>query len=366
MKMLFHKQYGLSLVEILVALVISLFLLGGIIQVYTGNKTAYRFTDASSRIQENGRFALDTITTDIRMAGFWGCLPFQQDVNNDGILTDENKTIQNHLDTASASYKVELHDFINNPPITATVNDGLNDSDSLTLRGAKAGSTPLTADLSTPGDDVISVQANSTFNTNDIILITNCYAADIFEATAVSADGTTITHSPGGTATTPGNANINGCGGGTHCLIAKDVANITKYNNKPYETKNSAAFTLQAVTYSIKPSASGGDNPEPALWRSVNDNDQELIEGVEQMQVLFGEDTDTPPDGYPNQYRTSDLVGNLNNVTAIRIWLVVRSDKVGILDSSQTYTINSVNENKGDTRLRHVFSSTIALRNRIR
>lgn len=353
MKILIHKQNGLSLVEILVALVISMFLLGGIIQVYFGNNATYRFSDASARIQENGRFALDAISTDIRMAGFWGCISFQGDKNGDGKFDDDNPAIQNHLNTASDNYDINIHDYINNPAITATVNDGLNNSDSLTLRGAKPGSSPFTGNLTQPGSGAISVAANTEFKTNDILLMTNCNTADIFEATSVSDDGTTITHDTSAPADTPGNMNLNACAGtGTHCLMDK--------NDRPFTPNNGAVFSLQAVTYSIQPSASGSG--EPALWRAVNNVDQELIEGVEQMQVMFGEDTDG--DGTPNQYLASDAVGNLNNVTAIRLWLVVRSENDEVIDNSQTYTINGINENQGDTRLRQVFSATITLRNK--
>lgn len=63
-------QHGLTLVEILVALVISMFLVTGVIQLFVGSKQTYRFHDALSRLQENGRLALDTMAADIRMAGF--------------------------------------------------------------------------------------------------------------------------------------------------------------------------------------------------------------------------------------------------------------------------------------------------------
>ncbi|MDS4058864.1 MAG: PilW family protein [Candidatus Contendobacter sp.] len=65
-----QRQHGLSLVEILVALVLSLFLLVGVIQLFIGSKQTYRFHDALSRVQENGRFALEAMARDIRMAGY--------------------------------------------------------------------------------------------------------------------------------------------------------------------------------------------------------------------------------------------------------------------------------------------------------
>ena len=64
---LVSKQIGISLVEVLVALVISLFLLGGIVQVYVGNKVTFKFTNALAEVQENGRFALDLMSQDLRL-----------------------------------------------------------------------------------------------------------------------------------------------------------------------------------------------------------------------------------------------------------------------------------------------------------
>jgi len=65
-----QRQEGFSLVEVLVALMISLFLIAGVIQLFIGSKQSYRFYDALSRIQENGRFALEAISGDIRMADY--------------------------------------------------------------------------------------------------------------------------------------------------------------------------------------------------------------------------------------------------------------------------------------------------------
>lgn len=65
-----QNQRGFSMVELMVALVLSTLLIGGIIQLFIGTKQTYRFHEALSRIQENGRFALDSMSNDIRMAGY--------------------------------------------------------------------------------------------------------------------------------------------------------------------------------------------------------------------------------------------------------------------------------------------------------
>lgn len=66
-----RRQKGLSLVEILVALMISAFLISGVIQLFIGSKQTYRSNDALSRIQENGRFVLEAMARDIRMTAYY-------------------------------------------------------------------------------------------------------------------------------------------------------------------------------------------------------------------------------------------------------------------------------------------------------
>ena len=58
----------------MVAMLLGLVLVAGIIQIFTGNRATYEFTDSLGRIQENARFTLDHIAYDTRMAGFRGCL----------------------------------------------------------------------------------------------------------------------------------------------------------------------------------------------------------------------------------------------------------------------------------------------------
>jgi len=320
------KQMGISLVEIMVAMVISIFLLGGVIQVYIGNKTTYRFADASARIQENARFALETMASDVRMAGFWGCAQF----------LGNNKHMSNDLNKASSNYKAFLHDYINNDAIEATENDGLNASDSLTVRASKAGQSILVAPFMTSETSTITVDRINNIEANDIVILSNCKNADVFEVTSVA--GNVISHTGGAQTGSPGN-------------LSGALTQIFDGTTSP------AIVALQTITYSIKAGASG----EPALWRSVNGKDEELIESIEQMQVLFG--IDNTGDGKANQYVTSNNVGTAV-VGAIRIFLVVRSDVDNITDNFQVFNVNGDSNTATDKRLRQVFTITIALRNR--
>ena len=67
-----RQQLGVSLVELLIAVVVGLLLLGGLIQIYLSNKQSYNAQQQLARMQEDGRFAMDLITRDLRRSGFWG------------------------------------------------------------------------------------------------------------------------------------------------------------------------------------------------------------------------------------------------------------------------------------------------------
>lgn len=66
------QQRGVSLVELLVAMTIGVFLVGAIGSVYIANKNTYRTSDSVARLQENARLALRIIADDLQMAGFLG------------------------------------------------------------------------------------------------------------------------------------------------------------------------------------------------------------------------------------------------------------------------------------------------------
>lgn len=65
-----NSQQGISMIELMVSMLIGLFLMAGIIQLFIGTKNTYRQVDASARIQENARFAFDFLGNSIRMAGY--------------------------------------------------------------------------------------------------------------------------------------------------------------------------------------------------------------------------------------------------------------------------------------------------------
>lgn len=64
------QQQGLSIVEFMIAITLGLLLLVGITQIFLANKTTFNTTDSMSRLEENGRFAMELLAKHIRMAGY--------------------------------------------------------------------------------------------------------------------------------------------------------------------------------------------------------------------------------------------------------------------------------------------------------
>ncbi len=324
------RQLGISLVEVLVALVISLFLLGGIVQVYTGNKTTFKFTNALAEIQENARFAMETMAQDLRLSGEWGCISFD---------SADTTNINDTLNAGNVTgYNTDFHDFIGEDSIEGENGTGINGSDTLTIRGGKPHQTNVEGPFTTSTTQNIYTDTINTLEPGDIILVARCGANDLL--INAEADILPVTSVVVGT--------------------TSDQRRINLGANKSQQFENDAmVIELQTVDYDIQNGASG----EPALFRAEFGVAQELVEGVEDMQILYGIDNDD--DQFPNQYVDSDAVGDWEDVVAVRISLLMRSIEDFVTEAPQIYTWNGAAVTPGDRRIRQVFTTTVALRNRI-
>lgn len=65
-----YSQRGLSLVELMVALLLSMILMAGFLQIFMSVRSTYATSEAVSRLQENGRFALLFLSEHARLAGY--------------------------------------------------------------------------------------------------------------------------------------------------------------------------------------------------------------------------------------------------------------------------------------------------------
>lgn len=64
--------FGFSLVELMIAMTISLILLAGLVQIFTGSKHNWFLQTQFAQLQENGRYAIQSLDGSVRMAAHWG------------------------------------------------------------------------------------------------------------------------------------------------------------------------------------------------------------------------------------------------------------------------------------------------------
>lgn len=68
-------EQGFSLIELMIAMLLGLILIGGVINLFLASSQTYRLQESMFRVQESGRFALDFMLRDLRDAGFQDLVP---------------------------------------------------------------------------------------------------------------------------------------------------------------------------------------------------------------------------------------------------------------------------------------------------
>jgi len=335
-----HKQQGMTLIEIMISLLIGAFLVGGVLQVFTSTRQTYRMQENLSRMQEDGRFAMDFLIKDIRMADYWGCLSQATDI-------ESNLNLPNDYASFASGIAGQNDDNGGNDADADNDENGngiWDGTDSMELKGG-IGTGVFVVNIPASPSANLKVTDNSGLQKNDIVLVSDCSMGDIFQ----------ITNDPGTGGAAGKDEVIHNTG-----AVSAGPGNFEKPFQKKYGT-DAEIFKLQFITYSIQ----NGANGQPALFKKVNTTAAtELIESIDNMQILYGEDTDT--DGSPNYYVPAGTAGlNMDQVISIRISLLVRSIDDNVASEPRDYTYNGATTTPTDRRLRRVFSSTIAVRNRL-
>ena len=337
-------QRGFSLIELMIASTIGLIVVGSIGYFYLGTRQAYRTTDNLSRIQESHRIVLDTLAREIRLAGYVGC------VN----LSGKPPTVIAKPPAGSPSpYVVDgntVAQIIKNPAVWAKPSSitilQVTGTDVLSIRYASNSGEPakLTGNLTTVNANIQMSSNPGNFNANDVLMISDCSNTDIFRATTVSNGGTvTIAH-------------------------AMSTNTDNKLSKKYGPDAEVLAF--HDVTFFIGTNAAGN----PALYRFdaavTGAAAEEIAENVENMQLQYGLDTNTPTprDGIVDSYATTIPAGA--KVISIRLALVFTGAGVGSADtglntatSAQTYSLLGTSYTAPNTRLRKIGTATVLLRN---
>ncbi len=316
-------QRGFSMIELMVALVLGLLLTSAVLQTFLGAKKSFEFQEEFSRIQETGRFAIDMVAKDIRSADFWGCRT----------KTKLSKNINNMLNGGQDS----LPDREAISAAEGSVSGSTHAPDKLILTTAFSSGAILDSIPSTNAA-TFKVKKNHSIEVGSIIFVGDCTEGDVFQVTNITDSGgfDNIIHNTGPSGVSPGNA--------------------SKGLSSAYSVEEVQILGATSTAYSIGTGAGG----EPALMK----NGVELVEGVENLQLLYGVRRANGTVFVP-----ADQVdaSNWGDVISVHVSLLVRSLRDNLVASSQTLDFNGVSfaAPGGDRRLRKVFTSTVAIRNRL-
>lgn len=341
------RHRGFTVVELMVAMAISLILLAGVLAVVYSSKVAYRQNERVARLQENGRAAVELMLQDMRAGGFHGCtrtVPFTNTLTTStDLLWNFAAPVQGYDFASAATWS---------PSLDASVASPRDGSDIVAVRTVRPGRPLMTtnAAMSSPTADITVAKNSADALANGTpVMISDCSAAAVFSVSTFTDSGATATlaHGLGGA--------VSGVGPGN------DTADVG------IEFKAGAQVVpVDTVVYYIRDSGTLRNGvANPALWRIIGAGAaQELIEGIEAMQVLYGEDTDG--DRLVNSYVTADAVANWTNVISVTFGMLIRSvEPNSPEEDSRTYTLlpgNTVGP-FDDHYERTLYTTTVTLRN---
>lgn len=78
------RARGFTLIELMIALLLGLIVIGAIGAVFLSSSRTYRTTESLSRLQENARFAVQFISREVQLAGYADA--FQRGIVGDGLI----------------------------------------------------------------------------------------------------------------------------------------------------------------------------------------------------------------------------------------------------------------------------------------
>lgn len=107
-------QRGFTLVEIMVAITLSLVLIAGVAQIYLSSKESYRVQSELARLQENQRIAMEFLQNNIQQAGFkpYGSPPINNHITVDDSADGINDSITVRFTSATDCLGAQTPDGI--------------------------------------------------------------------------------------------------------------------------------------------------------------------------------------------------------------------------------------------------------------
>ena len=282
---------GLTLVELMVAMLLGLLIVGAAVSIFASNTQAYRSTQNLGRIQETGQVAFEMMARDIREAGSNPC----------GVYLPE--AVANVINGYAGNWYTHW-----DVPIVGYDNGS--------LAGSKAGTDAI--QILREADDAIQVDGHSgttltvkgnPHTAGDYAMVCDIHQLALFRVGAATA--TTISH-----AASAGNCSNKLGARPAQCAAEAD------YEYQPPKSIAPVVSGLRAVRWFVADNGRGGSS---LFMQEGAGAAQEVAEGVSDMQITYLH----PAINASSYVAASAIAANRwDGVTAVRVAMDVEGPDV--------------------------------------
>lgn len=324
-----RTQTGFTLTELMIAMVLGVILAGGVVNLFVVGQKSFRMDENVARMQDEGRFAINELMKEIRMAGYIGELVHPVAIVADPLLTTGT-------DCGVAGQPDWILGFFDD--VTDEINT-LTAVDNATGATANAGFSCINAGELLPQTDVIGIKRfagrsvpPAELVANTIYMQSNALEGFMYQDPIPAGGG------------------------------VAGALNEWEYRPSIYYIRN---FTNTA-----------GDGI-PSLCRKVLDytaaapgiQTECIAAGIENLQIEYGLDVDES--GSVDQYLPNPTLAQLQRVISARIFVLARTlnQDIGYTDNRTYQLSNAAAFNPNDNFHRRLYTVTIPIfnmRNRAR
>ena len=316
-----HRQSGFSVVELMIAMLLSMVLAGAIIAVFVNNNYSFKQDENVGRMQDDARHALREIAFDLSMAGHYADLHIPDTVAYDGGLTIGQDC--GPVGEANWMYRATEAGTGNSLSVMAI--------DNATNAAVVAAHSCFVGGELQDGTDVVAIKRVAGA-----------------EATALSVNGAYL--------------RTNGTVGVLFSGVAPTAPPVVVAPPR-------ADWAFRPSIYYIRQFANTPGDNIPTLCRKVlrgpgpGMTTECLATGIENLQIEYG--IDTTQNGQPNVYLSNPTLAQMQAVVAARIFLIGRTTELDPrYTNTKTYSIsNSPDFVPNDSFHRRVFSTSVAIQN---
>lgn len=316
-----RRQFGLTLVEVLVALTIGLIVLTGVVGVLVANRQTYRTSEALARMRENARFSFEILGRSLRASGgnLCGSTTIANVLNNRSTdwWADWNNALRGYEGGDSG------HDTSFPQPIGTSPGQRAADTDAVIVITGSLDTGFMITDHNPSAAQLKINTADHGLNAGEIAMACDTGHAAIFQITNTNNSNPTIVHNTG--TETPGN-----CSKKLGHPVDSNCGRVNPNPEPPEYNFNKSGFLtkLSAHAWYVGHNSRGSRSLYRLTLIGSSPKTEEVVPDVNDLQIEY-----LVKDG--SEYVTATPVSDWNNVIATRVVLTTRDPT--IRDSDGNY-----------------------------